>query len=109
MATPLLSSAKKISIYLDFVDPESIDYDNNNLPGIEILSYERGNGAMQLGCLERCLNLKVSSNIKWKEILEKNRLFVFYTKVELDSIPVSEGELKISGNIDVGLNVNLGF
>lgn len=69
------------------------------------LSYNKDTDEESLGCLKRCIDLKIN-NINWKKILEQNRTFIVNIKLVVGQVP-PDMALKFGGEVKVFAHPNL--
>lgn len=96
---------KELKIYLDFAIPGEGQVDRQG-GGVLVASYNRDIDRENLGCLGRCLDLKIS-NVNWKEIVKTQRTFVIYTELVVESVPRTQ--MKIGGSLGLSVGLQLGL
>lgn len=96
---------KELRIYLDFAIPGDNQNDRQG-GGILVASYDRELDRENLGCLGRCLDLKIA-NVNWKEIVKSQRTFVIYTELVVESVP--QTKMKIGGSLGLSVGLQLGL
>lgn len=96
---------RELRVYLDFVLPADGQMDRQG-GGILVASYDSELDRESLGCLGRCLDLKIS-DVKWKEIVKSQRTFVIYTELVVDSVP--QTKMKIGGSLGLSVGLQLGL
>ena len=96
---------KELRIYIDFAVPGINQMDRQG-GGVLVASYDRELDRENLGCLGRCLELKVA-DVNWKEIVKTQRTFVIYTELVVESVP--QTKMKIGGSLGLSVGLQLGL
>jgi hypothetical protein len=107
-----LKFIKRIEVYLSFDAKAAATGEDGLAPRIPlagslmVLSFDKAAGIGSIGCLNRCIDLKIHP-LDWRKILEKNRSFVMQTRIVVDGVPQSN--MHLTGSLAVGLGLDLGF